>query len=71
MLEKLRGFRTYAMLGIIAILGVLVDLQSSCINSPAELGDACKLIMNPWVGKAIVALTGVAAWFRKLAGTGK
>ena len=71
MLEKFKGFRTYGTLIVIAVLGVAVDLQPSCNANPAELGELCKYIQSPWVGKAIVALTAVGAWFRKLAGTAK
>ena len=67
MLEKLKGFRTYGTLVIIALLGIAVDLQASCNTNPAELGSLCGPIMSPWVGKSIVAFTAVAAWFRRLA----
>lgn len=71
MLSKLKGYRTYGSLVILAILGVLVDLQSSCNTNPAELGNLCQHIQNPYVGKAIIALTAVAGWFRKLANSDK
>lgn len=71
MLGKLKGLRTYGTLIIIAILGVAVDLQTSCTTNPSELGGLCTYILNPFVGKAIVGLTFVAGWFRKLAGSGK
>lgn len=67
MLEKLKGFRTYGTLIVIALLGLAVDLQTSCNTNPAELGSLCTHIMSPWVGKGIMALSAVAAWFRKLA----
>ena len=71
MINKLKGIRTYAMLVLIAILGVMVDLQNSCTANPSELGELCKHIQNPLVGKAIVGLSAVAAWFRRLANSGK
>lgn len=67
MLDKIKGLRTYGTLIVIAILGLAVDLQASCTNNPAELGSLCTVILAPWVGKAIMVLTAIAAWFRKLA----
>lgn len=71
MFEQIKGFRTYGSLILIALLGVAVDLQASCIANPDELGAMCNVILNPFMGKAIVAMTAIAAWFRKLAGTSK
>lgn len=67
MLDKIKGLRTYGTLVVIAVLGIAVDLQTSCNSNPLELGSICTAIQSPWVGKAIVILTAVAAWFRKLA----
>lgn len=71
MLDKIKGIRTYAMLVLIAVLGVMVDLQNSCTQNPAELGALCQYVQHPFVGKAIIGLSAVAAWFRKLANSGK
>lgn len=68
MLDKIKGFRTYCTLVIIAFLGAAVDLQNSCSVDPTELGNLCTYVQSPWVGKVIVGLTVVAGWFRKLAG---
>lgn len=64
----LKGKRTYISLVLVAILGVLVDIQSSCNADAAELGSkVCEIATNAWWGKSIVAISAVAAWFRKLA----
>lgn len=70
MLEKLKGLRTYTTLLIIAVLGLLVQVHDSCLNDPS-LVEVCKHIPMGYLGTAITLLTGAAAWFRKLAGTGK
>lgn len=70
MLEKLKGLRTYATLSVIGILGLLVQIQTSCVNDPS-LADVCSHIPMKYLGIAVTILTATAAWFRKLAGTGK
>ena len=69
-LEKLKGLRTYATLIIIAILGLLVQVQTSCAND-VSLADVCGHLPMKYIGIAVTGLTAIAAWFRKLAGSGK
>lgn len=67
-MKFLKGFRTYISLALIALLGATVDIQASCLSDVTELGESiCKVAQSHWVGKAIVFMTAVAAWFRKLA----
>jgi len=70
MLQKLKGLRTYLTLAIIGILGLLIQIQQSCVNDPS-LADVCSHLPMKYIGIGVTVLTAVAAWFRKLAGTGK
>lgn len=70
MLEKLQGIRTYATLLIIGALGLLIQVQTSCLSDPS-IAEACSHIPMKYLGTAVTILTVLAGWFRKLAGTGK
>lgn len=67
-MKFLKGFRTYITLALIFVLAGALELQHSCGVNPAELGESiCKVVQNEWITKIIMALTPVAAWFRKQA----
>lgn len=68
MFKFAKGFRTYVSLLIVAILGGLVAAQGHCTT---EVNTVCDVVNQPWFGQAIVVMSAVAAWFRKLSGTSK
>ena len=64
-MKFLKGFRTYISLIIVAVLGAAVALQQQC--SLEEVNKVCEVVNNAYFGQAIVVMSAIAAWFRKLA----
>jgi len=67
MLEKLKGYRTYATLAVVLILGLIETCNGYCTGS--EVVAFCRNIEIPGFVFTVLATLGI--YTRKLAGTGK
>jgi len=65
MLEKLKGYRTYLVLGVAVILGAIDSYNGYCIANAI----ACKSFAVPPIVYSILA--GLGLYTRSLAGSGK
>ena len=67
-MKFLKGKKTYISFAFLAVLGALINLQSSCVGDVAELGEkVCSVVQNPWMGKAIIGLSAFGTWARNQA----